>query len=146
MPAATTGTTAEGKPSRNTKSVDFDREMGARLQAVRIATGITQTKLGQAVGVSFRQVQKYETGRDRITAGTLKTIGEVLRVHPGEFFGETSASSANLAELREAMSIAAAMQKIKSAPVRKRLTALIEVLAGKYTAEHDVDLPYDDRV
>ncbi len=137
MPA-TKGATAEGKPRRNAKSVDFDREIGAKIRAVRIAADMTQTQLGRAIGVSFQQVQKYETGRDRITAGTLKTIGAVLDVHPGEFFGETSAPSGNMADLREAMSIAVTMQKITNRNVRKRFTALIEVLAGQDTVEHDV--------
>ena len=104
---------------------------------------MNQTALGKALGVSFQQVQKYESGRDRIAAGTLQKIGGVLGIHPGEFFGETTAPVGGVAELREAMSIAATMQKVVSPVVRKRLGALIEVLAGQDTAEHDVEQPAD---
>ena len=44
---------------------------------------MTQTVLGEAIGVSFEQVQKYETGKDRIAARTLKKLAEVLGIHPG---------------------------------------------------------------
>ena len=103
--------------------------MGAKLRAARISAGMTQTAFGQAIGVSFQQVQKYETGRDRVAAGTLQKLGEVLGIHPGEFFGETAAPVGGTAELREAMSMAVAVQKIRRASVRKRIVALIEELA-----------------
>ena len=133
----------EAAPRRNARSRDFDRELGAKLRAARVSTGMNQTALGKALGVSFQQVQKYESGRDRIAAGTLQKIGGVLGIHPGEFFGETAAPVGGVAELREAMSIAATMQKVVSPVVRKRLGALIEVLAGQDTAEHDVEQPAD---
>ena len=101
---------------------------------------MNQTALGRALGVSFQQVQKYESGRDRIAAGTLQRIGEVLGIHPGEFYGETAAPVGGVAELREAMSIAATMQKIASPSVRKRFAALVEELAGQGT-EPDIDEP-----
>ena len=93
---------------------------------------MTQTAFGQAIGVSFQQVQKYETGRDRIAAGTLQKLGGVLGIHPGEFFGETTAPVGGVAELREAMSMAIALQKIGRASVRKRIVALIEELADLF--------------
>ena len=104
----------EAAPRRNARSRDFDRELGAKLRAARVSTGMNQTALGKALGVSFQQVQKYESGRDRIAAGTLQKIGGVLGIHPGEFFGETTAPVGGVAELREAMSIAATMQKVVS--------------------------------
>ena len=133
----------EAAPRRNSRSREFDQELGAKLRAARVSTGMNQTALGKAVGVSFQQVQKYESGRDRIAAGTLQKIGGVLGIHPGEFFGETTAPVGGVAELREAMSIAATMQKVVSPVVRKRLGALIEVLAGQDTAEYDVEQPAD---
>ncbi len=97
---------------------------------------MNQTALGKAIGVSFQQVQKYESGTDRIAAGTLQTLGKVLGMHPAEFFGKTPAPVGGVAELREAMRLAATMQKIASPSVRKRLAALIEMLADPGTAEH----------
>ena len=133
----------EAAPRRNARSRDFDRELGAKLRAARVSTGMNQTALGKALGVSFQQVQKYESGKDRITAGTLQKLGKLLGIHPGEFFGETSAPVGGTADLREAMSIAVAMQKIASPSVRKRFAALIEELAGQDTAGHDVEQPAD---
>ncbi len=120
----------EAAPRRNARSHDFDRELGAKLRAARVSAGVTQTAFGQAIGVSFQQVQKYESGTDRVAAGTLQKLGGVLGIHPGEFFDGTTAPVGGVAELREAMSMAVALQKIRRASVRKRIVALIEELAG----------------
>ena len=115
---------------RNSRSSDFDQEMGAKLRAARVSAGMNQTALGKTIGVSCQQVQKYESGRDRIAAGTLQKLAGAFGMHPAEFFGETTAPVGGVAELREAMSMAATMQKIPSRSVRKRIVALIEELAG----------------
>ncbi len=121
--------------NRNAKSSDFDRELGAKIRAARLSAGMTQAALGVAIFVSFQQMQKYESGRDRVAAGTLQKIGDVLGIHPKEFFGKAPAPVGGVAELREAMSIAASVQSIPSASLRKRLLALIEELADRETAE-----------
>ena len=59
----------------------------------------------------------------------------MLGIHPGEFFGETTAPVGGVAELREAMSMAVALQKIGRASIRKRMAALIEVLASQDMAD-----------
>ena len=84
-------------------------------------------------------MQKYETGRDRVAASTLQKLGKVLGIHPGEFFGETTAPVGGVAELREAMSMAVALQKIGRASIRKRMAALIEVLASQDMADGVAD-------
>lgn len=48
-----------------------DRFVGERLRAARLASGLSQTELGKAMGLSFQQVQKYERGTDRISASML---------------------------------------------------------------------------
>ena len=133
----------DAAPKRNARSREFDQGMGAKLRAARVSAGMNQTALGKTIGVSCQQVQKYESGRDRIAAGTLQKLARVFGMHPAEFFGETPANIGGVAELREAMSIAATMQKIPSRSVRKRIVALIEMLAGQETIEHEVDQPDD---
>ncbi len=120
---------------RNARSSDFDRELGAKIRAARLSAGMTQAALGVAVSVSFQQMQKYESGRDRVAAGTLQKISDVLGIHPREFFGKAPAPVGGVAELREAMSIAASVQRIPSSPLRRRFLALIEELAGQDTVE-----------
>ncbi len=141
VPAREPAAPDDAAPKRNSRSSGFDQEMGAKLRAARVSAGMNQTALGKAIGVSFQQVQKYESGRDRIAAGTLQKLGGVLGMHPAEFFGETTAPVGGVADLREAMSIAATMQKIPSRSVRKRFASLIEFLAGQEIAEYDEDQP-----
>ncbi len=72
---------------------------------------------------------------------TLQTLGGIFGMHPAEFFGETTAPVGGVAELREAMRLAATLQRIASPSVRKRIVALIEELAGHDVAEHNSDQP-----
>lgn len=74
-----------------TKSVtDVDRVVGARICALRKAKGLSQTELGNAVGVTFQQVQKYEQGKNRVTAANLRTIAHLLEVPLVTFFDEAA--------------------------------------------------------
>ena len=54
--------------------------VGTRIKQARHATKVSQTELGQALGVSFQQVQKYEKGSKRVSAGALQIIAERLKV------------------------------------------------------------------
>ena len=54
--------------------------VGTRIKQARHATKVSQTELGQALGVSFQQVQKYEKGSNRVSAGALQIIAERLKV------------------------------------------------------------------
>ncbi len=65
---------------------DVDVFVGARIRAQRIALGMSQTDLGNAIGVRFQQVQKYEAGVNRVSASRLWAIADVLGVEISYFF------------------------------------------------------------
>ena len=65
-----------------------DAQVGSRLRARRMALGMSQANLADAIGLTFQQIQKYEKGKNRIGAGRLYQIAEVLKVDP-EFFFES---------------------------------------------------------
>ena len=69
-------------------ATETDRTIGGRIAALRVAQGLSQTDLGQAIGVSFQQVQKYEKGRNRIGAGRLQAIADLLKVPVDTFFAD----------------------------------------------------------
>ena len=64
----------------------IDRYVGSRIRARRVGLRMSQTKLGQAVGVTFQQVQKYENGTNRVGASNLFRIARALRVDVAFFF------------------------------------------------------------
>ena len=64
-----------------------DVHVGARLRQRRTLLGMTQTSLGEAIGLTFQQMQKYERGRNRISASRLFDLSRMLDV-PVENFGE----------------------------------------------------------
>jgi transcriptional regulator with XRE-family HTH domain len=64
-----------------------DKHVGARVRMRRMMLGMSQTSLGEALGITFQQVQKYERGTNRIGAGRLQQIAHILQV-PVSFFFE----------------------------------------------------------
>jgi transcriptional regulator with XRE-family HTH domain len=68
-----------------------DRHVGARVRMRRMMVGMSQEKLGDACGITFQQVQKYEKGTNRMGASRLHQIARVLDV-PVEFFYEGASS------------------------------------------------------
>jgi transcriptional regulator with XRE-family HTH domain len=62
-----------------------DKHVGARLRAARLEAGKSQTQVAEALGVAFQQVQKYEKGTNRISAGTLHELSRLLDT-PVQFF------------------------------------------------------------
>ena len=64
----------------------IDEFIGARMRERRQALGISQTDLGKTLGVSFQQIQKYESGRNRVSAGRLFDICKALNVSLSSMF------------------------------------------------------------
>ena len=71
---------------RRPRTDPVDEHVGARLRQRRSELGISQEKLAAAADISFQQIQKYEKGRNRISASKLYHFAEFLKVQPGWFF------------------------------------------------------------
>lgn len=125
-----------------------DMHVGGRLRLRRTLMGMSQEKLGEAVGLTFQQIQKYEKGANRIGASRLFQFARILDVPPSFFFDEMPAgppSSAvgrldGLAEdaegfvhdpviKRETLELARAYYRIADPQVRKRVFELIKAVA-----------------
>ena len=77
-----------------------DRHLGARVRFARIEKKISQTALGEKLGISFQQVQKYELGKDRISASQLMNIARILDKDISFFFEDVDvAADENQADL-----------------------------------------------
>ncbi len=63
-----------------------DKHIGKRIKLRRQTTGVTQSGLAEALGLSFQQIQKYETGKNRISSSRLVDIAKALGVKPAWFF------------------------------------------------------------
>jgi transcriptional regulator with XRE-family HTH domain len=79
------------KPRKKRESAAFalvDVHVGKRIKILRKLRGMNQTKLGEAVGLSFQQIQKYETGANRIGASRLFEFSQVFDVPVSCFFDD----------------------------------------------------------
>lgn len=97
------------KVKAHARDEDIDYEIGRKVREIRLAQQMTQTTLGDHVGVSFQQVQKYERGDNRISASALVRICQALNISPmeiiGRYFDENDVHAASYAmrmKLREA--------------------------------------------
>ena len=117
----------------------IDALVGQRIAARRAAMGLSQTALSQRLGVSPQQVQKYESGANRVSASRLNDIAIALGVAPGALFpdrssGDTSESD-DLSRLRvmtatpEGRAVAAAFPLIRDRTLRQALARITEALA-----------------
>lgn len=92
----TTQTENDGKHLVDTthlprKPSDLDRIIGARLRKMRRRLNVSQTSAGESVGISFPQIQKYETGANRISVSTLIRLSKALGIKPEEFIASVCA-------------------------------------------------------
>jgi transcriptional regulator with XRE-family HTH domain len=119
-----------------------DAEIGKRVRALRLHRGLSQTELGNELEITFQQVQKYEKGTNRISAGRLQKIGEVLNVPITFFFKgdeeEGSKSAPRPADVNfdflqtdNAMRLVRAYSRIKQRGIQLKLLRLTESIAGK---------------
>ncbi len=128
-----------------------DVHVGARVRIRRAFLGMSQTKLGDAIGLTFQQVQKYERGANRIGSSRLYDVARVLDV-PVEFFFEdmppaVAASSPSQGRRKakeppsyeldpmakqETLELVRAYYKISDPQVRKRLFAMVKVVGAAF--------------
>src|SRR3954469_1968329 len=120
----------------------IDVQVGNRVRIRRMLIGMSQERLGDLLGLTFQQVQKYEKGVNRIGAGRLFEVSRILNV-PVDFFyeglsgaaGQPGASENESAPVMEFVSsgeglqLSLAFMKIKDAKVRKRVLDLVKSLA-----------------
>ncbi|MEK1887051.1 MAG: helix-turn-helix domain-containing protein [Phyllobacterium sp.] len=120
-----------------------DVHVGARIRLRRNMIGLSQEKLGDSLGITFQQIQKYEKGMNRVGASRLQAIGNVLNVPvtfffddmPGQDdkpkgFDEESETTyvVGLLNSSEGIQLARAFAKITDAKVRRKILDLVRTL------------------
>lgn len=71
------------------EKIELDDIIGRNLRALRKIRGFKQNDIARMIGVTFQQVQKYETGKNRITASKLKKISDFLEIEIDAFFADS---------------------------------------------------------
>lgn len=145
MKAATQAKVSPQAHIRGTTNVH--KIMGNRLRQLRLEREISQQELGEKLGVSFQQVQKYEKGANRIDAGRLIQIAEALDCDINEFYDGLTQRRIKIGvsnrdiymASREGKQLIEAMLAIDRPLVRRRFIRLVETLGGIETAIDDAD-------
>lgn len=111
-----------------------DIEMGKRIRLRRVEQKISQADLGEKLGVSFQQVQKYEKGVNRVGAARLQQIASALSVPITFFYDSDNTKSREVESLlfldsAFSLRLLRAYSKIKSQTVQRQLVTLMESIA-----------------
>jgi transcriptional regulator with XRE-family HTH domain len=128
----------------------IDTHVGSRVRLRRMMLGMSQEKLGEHLGITFQQIQKYEKGTNRIGASRLQHIARVLTVPVAFFFedapatpGGTESPPTGMAEENttsyvvdflsssEGIQLNKAFVRIKDPKVRRRVIDLVRSMAGE---------------
>lgn len=107
-----------------------DLYVGARLRSLRAARGVSQTKLGEKLGITFQQVQKYETGTNRVSASKLYDISRILNVQPNYFFEGLDDGGTDALISRKAARVGGFFENIPNRQARDHLYGLIKAMAS----------------
>ena len=126
----------------------IDIHVGSRVRLRRMMLGMSQEKLGESLGITFQQIQKYEKGTNRIGASRLQHIARVLTVPVSFFFEDapggvaTDPGPGGMAERpsasyvvdflssSEGIQLNKAFIRIKDAKIRRKVIELVRALAG----------------
>jgi len=126
----------------------IDKHVGSRVRMRRMMLSMSQEKLGDALGLTFQQVQKYEKGTNRIGASRLQQISQILQVPVSFFFegaphvGESRPSGgmneapspayvSDFLATSDGLSLTKAFMRIKNNKMRRRIVDLVEQIAGE---------------
>lgn len=119
-------------PVDATATADIDRIVGRRVRSLRMGRGLAQHQLASKLGVSFQQLQKYESGSNRIAASKLWILSKLLSVDISEFFGDLKSEQSAKGEIyADALEAAVMLSSISDETVRASLMALIRDCAKK---------------
>jgi transcriptional regulator with XRE-family HTH domain len=135
----------------STKAPDpVDKYVGSRVRMRRIMLGMSQEKLGEALGLTFQQVQKYEKGTNRVGASRIQQISEILQI-PVSFlfeggprrtasvdgFGEATSPAyvSDFLATSEGLALTRAFTRITDAKLRRSIVDLVEQIAAREAAE-----------
>jgi len=130
------------KPAPRKKEPNLvDRYVGSRIRIRRNMLGMSQGKLGDALGLTFQQVQKYEKGANRVGASRLQQIGNVLGAPPAWFFegapSEGAGKSTTIEDdytafMSEKLAVPLIRGFIKLSPnARRAIVSFVTALAGE---------------
>ena len=121
------------------RRADVERHVSSRIRELRTMLGMTRQDLAERIGLSYQQLHKYETGKNRISAGILGRIAEALGVKVGHFYEGLGGVNKRAGRPRAILSFVQDFANLTDPRQQQALLRLLRALA-------DADLGHDDDV
>ncbi|OYW10124.1 MAG: hypothetical protein B7Z53_01645 [Rhodospirillales bacterium 12-71-4] len=112
-----------------------DARLGERLRTLRRQRRLSQSDLAQVLGVTYQQVQKYETGKTRLPARMLPALADLLEVDSRLLLNGLQPTVPSAAEARDWNELAAAFAALRQPRTRRLLLAIIRAMAAEARLE-----------
>jgi transcriptional regulator with XRE-family HTH domain len=125
----------------------IDKLVGRNIRIQRLKKGLSQKKLGDALGLTFQQVQKYEKGTNRVGSGRLYKIASIFGIPVVALFEGTDASSGSNESILDLLAepyslrLIQAVSEITDSELRRSLVELVERIAADHTSRSGVRRP-----
>src|SRR5262249_28085144 len=138
---------SQGELAMSSKAPNpVDKYVGSRVRMRRIMLGMSQEKLGEALGLTFQQIQKYEKGTNRVGASRIQQIAEILQVPVSFLFeggpsgvagaggfaeGASPPYGSDFLATSEGLALTKAFTRITDSKMRRSIVDLVEQIAAR---------------
>jgi transcriptional regulator with XRE-family HTH domain len=126
---------SRGYKTRKRRPTEADSQVGVSIRAHRLMARMSQDSLAKQLGVTFQQIQKYEKGTNRVGAGRLPLIAEILNVPINAFFSGSAVRASGIVPTKlvtdtASVRLLTAFQEITDSAIRRNLSELAERIAA----------------
>lgn len=121
---------------QNNDITPFDRKLGRKVREGRQLRGMTQSELGKTLGVSYQQIQKHESGKNRVTAERLDLIGKALKLPLSYFLDPSDEVRSQWLFPADTIRLATSINDLADHVIRNNIKRLV----------HSINTAWDSRI
>jgi transcriptional regulator with XRE-family HTH domain len=117
------------KTRASSRDAIIDKKIGAAIRLQRLKLGLSQTELGKALGVTFQQIQKYESGTNAVASTRIPDLCHTLKISPNDLFGMSAKMDGVASELSSWTMKTALKLEEASPKMRRAVDSMLEAMS-----------------
>jgi len=116
------------KTRASSRDAIIDKKIGATIRVQRLKLGMSQSELGKALGVTFQQIQKYESGTNAVASTRIPDLCRTLKISPNDLFGMSAKLDGAASELSSWTMKTALKLEEASPKMRRAVDTMLEAM------------------